>query len=586
MLLDPDDARPRAAARREVLGATPAATRASSSSCPPRSSRSSLPPARTVAAAASRQLAAGARATRAAPPTGIARARRRGRCTRSPPREGVLNERRALRRASGRVRRRSPAASSSSALQVHVAVRGADRALAVYNALRSHLPELAALAANAPFYEGARHGPGLGAAQAVASCCRARACRRRSRAGRSSRERWPGADARARARSRAVVVGGCACIPRIGTLEVRVPDAQATVADAAAIAAVVHALVGLARRAPRRRRGARGRRDVADRARTAGRRAATGSRATMADLRTGRASPDPRARCTRCSTSSRRGAGALGCARGAGARARAGRRGNGAAPAARAAARGRPPRGWPRCLASAGRASWRPRRVAPRHARAFPTPRGALDAVAARRACGRPPHGAADVPARVPTTRWPTTTSSSRCTCCYELHYRGFAGVDERWEWEPSLLAAARAARGASSRRALLAAVGPPPAERRRRAGARWTSRCAAIADADDGPSLSRYLERDGTREQVREFLVHRSAYQLKEADPHSWAIPRLSGRAEGRARRDPGRRVRRRAARARPRAAVRRRDATRWASTPRYGAYLDAPARASRWPP
>jgi hypothetical protein len=30
--------------------------------------------------------------------------------------------------------------------------------------------------------------------------------------------------------------------------------------------------------------------------------------------------------------------------------------------------------------------------------------------------------------------------------------------------------------------------------------------------------------------EQVLEFLVHRSAYQLKEADPHSWAIPRLAG--------------------------------------------------------
>jgi hypothetical protein len=26
------------------------------------------------------------------------------------------------------------------------------------------------------------------------------------------------------------------------------------------------------------------------------------------------------------------------------------------------------------------------------------------------------------------------------------------------------------------------------------------------------------------------EFVVHRSAYQLKEADPHSWALPRLTG--------------------------------------------------------
>jgi hypothetical protein len=50
------------------------------------------------------------------------------------------------------------------------------------------------------------------------------------------------------------------------------------------------------------------------------------------------------------------------------------------------------------------------------------------------------------------------------------------------------------------------------------------------VADADGAPSLSRHLEREGTLEQLLEFLVHRSAYQLKEADPHSWAIPRLSG--------------------------------------------------------
>ena len=39
-------------------------------------------------------------------------------------------------------------------LHVHIAIRGADRALAVYNAMRSHLPCSAAFAANAPFYEG------------------------------------------------------------------------------------------------------------------------------------------------------------------------------------------------------------------------------------------------------------------------------------------------------------------------------------------------------------------------------------------------------------------------------------------------
>jgi carboxylate-amine ligase len=43
-------------------------------------------------------------------------------------------------------------------LHVHVAVGGADRTLAVYNAIRSHLPEIAALAGNAPFYDGADTG--------------------------------------------------------------------------------------------------------------------------------------------------------------------------------------------------------------------------------------------------------------------------------------------------------------------------------------------------------------------------------------------------------------------------------------------
>ncbi len=43
-------------------------------------------------------------------------------------------------------------------LHVHVAVSGADRALAVHNAMRSSLPELVALAANAPFHGGTDSG--------------------------------------------------------------------------------------------------------------------------------------------------------------------------------------------------------------------------------------------------------------------------------------------------------------------------------------------------------------------------------------------------------------------------------------------
>jgi hypothetical protein len=50
------------------------------------------------------------------------------------------------------------------------------------------------------------------------------------------------------------------------------------------------------------------------------------------------------------------------------------------------------------------------------------------------------------------------------------------------------------------------------------------------IVAEDTGPPLSRYLETQGELEQMLEHVVHRSAYQLKEADPHSWVIPRLTG--------------------------------------------------------
>jgi hypothetical protein len=109
---------------------------------------------------------------------------------------------------------------------------------------------------------------------------------------------------------------------------------------------------------------------------------------------------------------------------------------------------------------------------------------------------------------------------------CYELHYRGLPGVDERWEWSPSLLAL-RQALELRFEQALREAVGPvgpaPPPEE-------FDVALRAVEAADDGPSLSRYVERDATLEQVLEFVVHRSAYQLKEADPHSWAIARLTG--------------------------------------------------------
>ena len=112
----------------------------------------------------------------------------------------------------------------------------------------------------------------------------------------------------------------------------------------------------------------------------------------------------------------------------------------------------------------------------------------------------------------------------------YELHYRGFDGIDERWEWEPSLLAV-RSVLEDIFEGGLFTAIGPPDDEPALAAEDMDVAlRGIADADAASGPSLSTHLEREGTREQFREFAAHRSAYQLKEADPHSWVIPRLSG--------------------------------------------------------
>jgi hypothetical protein len=108
----------------------------------------------------------------------------------------------------------------------------------------------------------------------------------------------------------------------------------------------------------------------------------------------------------------------------------------------------------------------------------------------------------------------------------YELHYRGLPGVDDRWEWDPSLLGL-RAQLEDRFEAELLDAV---PRGIEHVAPEEMDLALRAVDEQDDAPSLSRFLERDGTLAQFREFLVHRSAYQLKEADPHSWAMPRLSG--------------------------------------------------------
>jgi hypothetical protein len=154
----------------------------------------------------------------------------------------------------------------------------------------------------------------------------------------------------------------------------------------------------------------------------------------------------------------------------------------------------------------------------------LPTPRGPLTRFLFEH-LRRPPHPLPAGPAPVDDVLYGDDAALALYTL-YELHYRGFAGVDDRWEWEPTLLAFRRRLEEPFEAR-VVEEAGP---------GVPRTDVAAALHEiigSAGGPSLSGYVAEHGTLAQVREFAIHRSAYQLKEADPHTWAIPRLTGAAK-----------------------------------------------------
>jgi hypothetical protein len=109
---------------------------------------------------------------------------------------------------------------------------------------------------------------------------------------------------------------------------------------------------------------------------------------------------------------------------------------------------------------------------------------------------------------------------------CYEVHYR--AVTDAGWEWDPGLLTfRAELERAFEDRLRDEVEVIQP------RFPFEVVSALEELIRAPSGPSLSTYLLESGTLDQLREFCMHRSAYQLKEADPHTFGIPRLTGEAK-----------------------------------------------------
>ncbi|MFE7459135.1 iron-containing redox enzyme family protein [Streptomyces sp. NPDC057554] len=117
---------------------------------------------------------------------------------------------------------------------------------------------------------------------------------------------------------------------------------------------------------------------------------------------------------------------------------------------------------------------------------------------------------------------------------CYELHYRGWEGVPDEWEWDPGLLAF-RASLERWFEADLRTGVAAPLLH-----GTDTGPGTVGIAEAlkrlteqEYGPPLAAHLQRDADAEEFREFVIHRSVYQLKEGDPHVWAVPRIAGPAK-----------------------------------------------------
>jgi CDGSH-type Zn-finger protein len=189
---------------------------------------------------------------------------------------------------------------------------------------------------------------------------------------------------------------------------------------------------------------------------------------------------------------------------------------------------------------------------APASAPTLPTPRGPVSAAVVAALRGRTPTG--PVPATVqdaldrlarPQDVLDDDDLQVALFALQEQHYRGYAGVDPDLEWDGALIAARRRieraveavlrALTADEVEAVLAELADAHADAD--AGGIDPEQVAAalfrVAARDRGPAMAAHLDKHATIEQFREFLTHRSIYQLKEADPHSFAIPRLPGRAK-----------------------------------------------------
>src|SRR5690625_1170363 len=108
------------------------------------------------------------------------------------------------------------------------------------------------------------------------------------------------------------------------------------------------------------------------------------------------------------------------------------------------------------------------------------------------------------------------------------LHYGGLVATDDAWEWDPQSTAARVAIERGFERHLRRDVPVPTLPEVNAEAIA---AALFELTKPQPGPSVPRFIAKKASDEQAREYVVLRSIYTLKEADPQTWAIPRLTGR-------------------------------------------------------
>lgn len=116
------------------------------------------------------------------------------------------------------------------------------------------------------------------------------------------------------------------------------------------------------------------------------------------------------------------------------------------------------------------------------------------------------------------------------------LHYGSVVNADELWEWQPALVAARLAIEREFEwdlRDRVFESDSHPCRIDELRTAEDVAGALFDLTKPTPGPSLARFIAKQANDEHLREFLVLRSVYTLKEADAQTWTIPRLQGRAK-----------------------------------------------------